>query len=155
LIQISCLPGRFVFTSPDVKLVCLALSPRWTKDQLSSVSTSEGTHVLADVIHDDLVAILDPKAVAYSTVTRYLREVKLGTAEVILDPEPSSPHIDDSDRTILAALEGKKSHFRPCENLPEPSISHTLPSIEGLPNRSGSYDIVFAGCRTFCRTPRR
>jgi hypothetical protein len=40
--------------------------------------------------------------VAYSTVTRYLREAKLGTAEVALDREPSSPRLDDSDRAILA-----------------------------------------------------
>jgi hypothetical protein len=79
-------------------------------------------------IHDDLAATLDPKAVVYNTVTRYLCEVKLGTAEVTLDPEPSSPHLDDSDQAILAALEGKKSRFRPCEDLPEPHISHALPS---------------------------
>jgi hypothetical protein len=30
---------------------------------------------------------------AYNTVTYYLREAKLGTAEVTRDPEPSSPHI--------------------------------------------------------------
>jgi hypothetical protein len=40
----------------------------------------------AHAIHDDLVATLGPKAVAYSMVTRYLREAKLGTAEVTLDP---------------------------------------------------------------------
>jgi hypothetical protein len=58
-------------------------------------------------IHDDLVATLSSKAVAYSTVTRYLREARLSTAEVTLDPEPSSPHLDDFDRAILAALEQK------------------------------------------------
>jgi uncharacterized membrane protein len=59
------------------------------------------------VIHGDLVATLGPKAVAYSTVRYYLREAKLSTAEVTLDPEPSSHHLDDSDRDILEALEEK------------------------------------------------
>jgi hypothetical protein len=61
----------------------------------------------AHAIHDDLVATLDPKAVSYSTVTRYLDEVKLGIAEATLDPEPSSCHLDDSDRDILAVQEEK------------------------------------------------
>jgi hypothetical protein len=56
-------------------------------------------------IHDDLVATLGSKAVVYSTVTRYLRESEFGTAEVTLDPEPSSPRLDDSDRVVLATLE--------------------------------------------------
>jgi hypothetical protein len=57
----------------------------------------------------------------------YLREAKLGTAGVTLDPEPSSPHLDDSDRAILATLEEKKSHFRPCENLRELARATHIP----------------------------
>jgi hypothetical protein len=75
------------------------------------------------VIHDDLVATFGPKAVAYNTVTGYLRGAKFSRAEVTLDPEPSSLHLDDGDRALLAALEEKKSYFCPCENLPEPPIS--------------------------------
>jgi hypothetical protein len=66
--------------------------------------------LLAHVILDDLVATLDPKAVTYSPVTRYLREARLGTAEVTLEPESSSPRLDDCDRAILAAL--KEEHFQ-------------------------------------------
>jgi hypothetical protein len=51
-------------------------------------------------IHDDLVATLDHKAVAYNTVTCYLRDAKLGTAEVGLDREPCSARLDDSDLAI-------------------------------------------------------
>jgi hypothetical protein len=58
----------------------------------------------ADAIHDDLAATLGLKAVAYSTVTRYLCGAKLGTAEVTLDPEPRSPHRDDADGDVFAAL---------------------------------------------------
>jgi hypothetical protein len=44
-------------------------------------------------IHDDLVATLGPKAGAYSTVTRYLRETKLGTAYITFNPESRSSHL--------------------------------------------------------------
>jgi hypothetical protein len=91
-------------------------SPR---SHLKGLSTHE--------IHDDVVTALDSKAVASSRVTHYLREAKLGTAEVALDPESNSSHLDDSERAIMA--DRKKSRFRPCENLPEPSMSHALPSI--------------------------
>jgi hypothetical protein len=100
-------------------------------DQRSIVLYLHLNGLLAHVIHDDLVATLGPKAVTYSTVTGYLRETELGIAEVTLDRESSSPYLDDSDRVILAALEEKKSRFRPCENLPEPPVSHEPPSILG------------------------
>jgi hypothetical protein len=111
--------------------------------------------VSAQAIHDDLVATHGLKAAAYNMVTRYLGESKLGTAEVILDPEPSSLRLDVSDRAILASLEEKKSHFCPFENLPESPISHVLPSIEGSPNRSGSSDVFFAWYHTFCQMFKR
>jgi hypothetical protein len=56
-------------------------------------------------VHDDLVATFGPKAVADNTVTRYLCEAKLGTADVTLDPSPSLPRLDDSDHDLLIALE--------------------------------------------------
>jgi hypothetical protein len=58
-------------------------------------------------IHDDLVATLGPKAMAYSMVTGYLRAAKLGTAELTLDPKPSSPCLENSDRALLGAMEEK------------------------------------------------
>jgi hypothetical protein len=124
-------------------------------DQRSIVLCLHLKRLLAHAIHDNLVATLDLKVVAYGTVTRHLREAKAGIAKVILDPESSSPYLDHSDRAILEALEEKTSRFRPCENLPEPPISHKVSSIEGWPNRSGSYDLFFTGCRTFCQTLRR
>jgi hypothetical protein len=54
------------------------------------------------------MATPDPRAVAYRTVTCYLCEAKLGTAEVTLDPESGSSHLDDFDRAKLAALEEKR-----------------------------------------------
>jgi hypothetical protein len=69
------------------------------------LSPSEGDVIHA--IHDDLVATLVLKAVTYNMVMHYLREAKIGTSEVTLNPEPSSHRLDDSDRAILAALEDK------------------------------------------------
>jgi hypothetical protein len=62
----------------------------------------------AHAIHDDLVAILSPKALAYSTVTRYLGEAKLRTAEVPLDPELSSPRLDSMIPTRLSCQPWKR-----------------------------------------------
>jgi hypothetical protein len=70
------------------------------------------TALSAHAFHDDHVTTLDPQAVAHGTVAWYLREAKLGTAEVALDPESSSPHLDDSDWAILAALEQKRFSSR-------------------------------------------
>jgi hypothetical protein len=51
-------------------------------------------------------------------------------------------------------VEEKKSGFRPCKNLSEPPIPGALPPIKGSPNRSGPYDVLFAGCRIFCQMLR-
>jgi hypothetical protein len=74
-------------------------------DQRSFVLYLQLKGLLVHVIHDDLVVTLGLKAVAYNTVTGYHREAKLGTAEVTLDPEPSSRDLDDCDRAILATLD--------------------------------------------------
>jgi hypothetical protein len=76
---------------------------------------------------------------------RNLREARLGTAEITLDPDPSSFHLTSTIATGISCQPWKKSRFRTCENLPEPPISTALPSIEGSPNRSDSYDVFLAG----------
>jgi hypothetical protein len=63
------------------------------------------TGLLAHEIHDDLVATLGLKGVAYSTVMGYLCDIKLDTAKVTRDQEPNPPHLDDSDQAFLAARE--------------------------------------------------
>jgi hypothetical protein len=60
---------------------------------------------MARVIHDDLVATLGEEAIAYSTVTKYIREAKTGPHDATALPEEISPHIDDSDEAILRPLE--------------------------------------------------
>jgi hypothetical protein len=123
-------------------------------DQSSIVLYLHLKRLSVHAIHDDLVAILGPKAVAYSTVTRCLRGAKLSIAEVTLDPEPSSPRLNDFNQCISAALEAKKSHFRPCENLTKQPISHELPCIERSLDHSGPYDVFFARCRTVSLEPK-
>jgi hypothetical protein len=76
-------------------------------DQESIVICLHLKGLLAQAVHDSLVVTLDRKAVAYNTVMCSLREAKLSIAEVVFDPESSSPHLDDFDQAILAALEEK------------------------------------------------
>jgi hypothetical protein len=58
-------------------------------------------------IHDDIVAILEPDAVSYSLVTRYLREARFPPSkpEPELHPADVQRDLDDSDQAILATLE--------------------------------------------------
>jgi hypothetical protein len=60
---------------------------------------------VARVIHDDLAATLGEEAIAYSTVTKYLREAQAGPGDATALPEEISHHIEDSDEAILRALE--------------------------------------------------
>jgi hypothetical protein len=57
------------------------------------------------VIHNHLVATLGEEAIAYSTVTKYFREVQIGRNDAMPSSEAISPHIDDSDEAIRSALE--------------------------------------------------
>jgi hypothetical protein len=59
----------------------------------------------AQVIHDDLVAILGEEAIAYSTVRKYLREAQTAPDDASALFDELSPHMDDSDEAILSALE--------------------------------------------------
>jgi hypothetical protein len=77
-------------------------------DQRSVVLDLHLKGLSAHAIHEDLVATLGPKAVAYSTVTHHLREAKLGTAEVTLDPEPCSLHLTSMIPTGLSWQPWKK-----------------------------------------------
>jgi hypothetical protein len=60
---------------------------------------------VTQVIHDDLVATLGEEAIAYSTVTKYLREAQTGPDDGITLSEEISPHINDWDEAILRAIE--------------------------------------------------
>jgi hypothetical protein len=70
-------------------------------------SPPEGDLISAQAIHDDLVATLGDKALACSTVTKYLRRARFDPAKDSLNSAASSPHLANSDKTILAAFEEK------------------------------------------------
>jgi hypothetical protein len=57
-------------------------------------------------IHDNIVATFGPDAVSYNSVTRYLREARFHHSKPEFDPADVQRDLDDSDQTILAALEG-------------------------------------------------
>jgi hypothetical protein len=52
-----------------------------------------------------LVATLGEKAIAYSTMTKYLREVQTSPDEATPSSDAISCHTDNSDEAILRALE--------------------------------------------------
>jgi hypothetical protein len=74
-------------------------------DQKSIVLYLNRKGWMARVIHDDLVATLGDEAIAYSTVTKYLREAQTGPDDANPSSEEMSHHIDDSEEDILSALE--------------------------------------------------
>jgi hypothetical protein len=74
-------------------------------DQKSVVLYLNRKGWMARVIHDDLVATLGEEAIAYSNMTKYLREAQTSPDDATALPEEISPHIDDSDEAVLRALE--------------------------------------------------
>jgi hypothetical protein len=74
-------------------------------DYRSSVLYLNRKDLTPQVIHDDLVATLGAKAIAYSTVTNYLRAARTIPRDATPFEAATSPHIDKSDEAILRALE--------------------------------------------------
>jgi hypothetical protein len=74
-------------------------------DQISIVLYRNRKGWTAQVIDDDLVATLCVKAITYSTVTNYLRAARIIRRDAIPLSVLASPHIDDSDKAILKALD--------------------------------------------------
>jgi hypothetical protein len=59
----------------------------------------------ASEIHDDIMATVGPDAAPYSSVTRDLREARFPPSKPEPHPADVQRYLDDSDQTILAALE--------------------------------------------------
>jgi hypothetical protein len=59
----------------------------------------------AQIIHVDLVATLGEETIAYSTVTNYLRAVRITSRDATPFSAAPSPHIDKSDEAILRVPE--------------------------------------------------
>jgi hypothetical protein len=88
-------------------------------DQRSIILYLNRNTLMARVIHDNLVATLGEEAIAYSTGTKYLREVQTGPDDATQLPEDISLHIVDSDEAILSAL----------DELPFSSVQHLFCAI--------------------------
>jgi hypothetical protein len=74
-------------------------------DQSSSVLDLNRKGLTAQDLHGDLVATQCEVAIAYSTVTNYLRATRIIPRDVITFSAAPSLHIDESDEAILRALE--------------------------------------------------
>jgi hypothetical protein len=59
----------------------------------------------ASEIHDNIIAILGPDVVSYSSVTRYLHKAQFPLSKPEPHPADVQRDLDDSDWAILAALE--------------------------------------------------
>jgi hypothetical protein len=73
-------------------------------DQQMIVAYLDLKQISARAIHTDLVATLGSNAVAYSSVTRYLREARCLPSREEAPPVEIGREVDDADRDILFAL---------------------------------------------------
>jgi hypothetical protein len=73
-------------------------------DQRSIVLYPAGKELSAITIHHDLVATLGPKAVSYSSLTRYLREAIFVSSNSPVNISEAEPRFDDCDQALLPAL---------------------------------------------------
>jgi hypothetical protein len=108
---------------------------------------------MARVIHDDLVVTLGEEAIAYSTVTKYLREAQTGPDDATALLEEISPHIDDWDEAILRALE--EFSFSSVQHL---SVQYIYPKpwyIGDSQRSSDSWRVISAACHRSCLAIRR
>jgi hypothetical protein len=78
------------------------------KSPSSTLLAGLGTlKLLSQETHHDIIATRGDEALAHSTVTKCLRKAQSDAATVPSNRDASSFHLDDSDRAILTALEGK------------------------------------------------
>jgi hypothetical protein len=108
----------------------------------------------ARVIHDDLVATLDEKSIAYNTVTRDLRDARINPSVATRLSDNISPHLDESDETILQALEEFPFYSLLFDSSPEPHIYQPLWSTGGYLRNLGLARVIFIGCDIVAQTIR-
>jgi hypothetical protein len=93
-------------------------------------------------IHDDIVAILGPDAVSYSSVTRYFCEARFPPSKPESRPADVQRDLDDSDQMILTALE--ENSFASVWQLSQLTHLH-LPSTTAY--RLLTQSLGFVACR--------
>jgi hypothetical protein len=114
--------GAF-FTSPDGETVREGLPNPWIQNQLSFIST--GRDERPGAISDDLMATLGERAIAYSTVMKYLREARINPADATSILKPTSRHLEGSDEALPGALEELPFSSVQFDSSPEPHICQT------------------------------
>jgi hypothetical protein len=60
----------------------------------------------ARAIHSDIVAMLEPNIMKYSTITHHLSEAKFPLSTEEASDGDDRKRIDDGDETVLSALSG-------------------------------------------------
>jgi hypothetical protein len=105
---------------------------------------------MARVIHDDLGATLGEEAIAYSTVTKHLREAQTGPDAATALTEEISPHSDDSNEAILRALE--ELPFSSVRQLSRAAHRPKTTVYRYSMRNSGLTRVISDEYRIFCRT---
>jgi hypothetical protein len=104
-------------------------------------------------IHDDIVATLGRDAVSNSSVTRCLREARFPPSKPEPHPADVQRDLDDSDQTILAALED--SPFASVQQLSRLAHLPATTVYRRLPDRWDLWRVTFDGCHMLCQMRKR
>jgi hypothetical protein len=105
--------------------------------------------ISARELHDDIVATLGPDAMSYSSITRYLREAQFPPSKPYSHPADVQRDLEDSDQTILAALEDNL--FASVRQLSR--LAHLLSTTvyRRLTQSLGFVGVAFDGCHMLCQ----
>jgi hypothetical protein len=104
------------------------------------------------VIHDGPVTTLGEEAIAYSMVTKYLRDAQISRVYAIASSDAISPHIDHSDDAILRAFEERL--FSSVQQLSCATYLQKARYTGDSLRNSGSRRVISDGCHMSCRTIR-
>jgi hypothetical protein len=122
-------------------------------DQRSIVLYLNRKDLTAQVTHDDLVATLGAEAIAYSTVTNYLRTVRIIHRDATPLSATTSLCIDVSDEVILRALE--EFPFSSVRQLAHATHLPVTTVYRRLSAKLWFTHVISDGCRISCPTFRR
>jgi hypothetical protein len=109
----------------------------------------------SQTIHDHLVATLGYKALAYTTVTKYLCTPRFDPAKDLLHSNASSPHLTSTIPIRLSGQPLRKYRFRQRGSLHEPPILQAWPFTGDSPAHLWLHYVIFAECHTCCPALRK
>jgi hypothetical protein len=135
----KCLFKQYRVDDRDLEMWCIL---DLTRGENCPFRTSESMHPKSIVlylrrkgwtareIHNDLVATLGEEVITYSTVTKYLREARINSADVTSFLHATSLHLTSMNQTKLSCKPLKNSHSLLFSSTARPS--HTSTSHRGL-----------------------